>query len=174
MDFVPEMPQIIAGCIRFCWRCRKHIRTPAECKGCGYHTSGKEEHFEPSYAVIKVNLSDKSYECLYSRHHSVYQGIKKAETYDECLDVYTDNYVHESDKDRLKAFLGSGNLTGHTSDGCQEESIFYQRRCETDADTYLWIEVKKYVDEKENYSNPDIPQCKNCPKPGCKFRAGTV
>ena len=33
----------------------------------------KEEHFEPSYAVIKVNLSDKSYECLYSRHHSVYQ-----------------------------------------------------------------------------------------------------
>lgn len=110
----------------------------------------KEEHFEPSYAVIKVNLSDKSYECLYSRHHSVYQGIKKAETYDECLNAYTDNYVHESDKDRLKAFLGSGNLTGHTSDGCQEESIFYQRRCETDADTYLWIEVKKCVDEKEN------------------------
>lgn len=46
---------------------------------------GKDEYFGRFYVVIKVNLREKNYECIYSNNHDVYEQVKTAESYDDFI-----------------------------------------------------------------------------------------
>lgn len=86
---------------------------------------GKDEYFGRFYVVIKLNLKDQTYECIYS-------------------------HVHEQDRQKLQEFLASEKLTEHLVDGCMEEDMSYRRICDNEADSYIWMEAKRYVGETEN------------------------
>ena len=46
--------------------------------------------------------------------------------------------------------MASEKLTEHLVDGCMEEDVSYRRICDNEADSYIWMEAKRYVDETEN------------------------
>ena len=54
------------------------------------------------------------------------------------------------DRQKLQEFLASEKLTEHLVDGCMEEDMSYRRICDNEADSYIWMEAKRYVDETEN------------------------
>ena len=60
--------------------------------------------------------------------------------------------ISSSEKEKLQEFLKSDSLTEHLKKGCSEEDIVYQRRSEKNSETYVWMEVKRFVDENENYT----------------------
>ena len=112
--------------------------------------SGKDEYFGRFYVVIKLNLKDQTYECIYSHVHEVYDKVSDSATYDEFIRKYTEQYVYEQDRQKLRRFLTSEKLTEHLVDGCMEDDMSYRRICDNEADSYIWMEAKRYVDETEN------------------------
>lgn len=110
---------------------------------------GKDEYFGRFYIILKVNLAENSYECIYSHNRGIYDDVKTAGTYDDFLKVYCEKYVCEKDCEKLQEFLKSDSLTEHFKKGCSEEDIVYQRRSEKNSETYVWMEVKRFVDENE-------------------------
>lgn len=110
---------------------------------------GKDEYFGRFYVVIKLNLKDQTYECIYSHVHEVYDKVSASASYGEFVKKYTEQYVHEQDRQKLQEFLASEKLTEHLVDGCMEEDMSYRRICDNEADSYIWMEAKRYVDETE-------------------------
>ena len=111
---------------------------------------GKDEYFGRFYVVIKLNLKDQTYECIYSHVHEVYDKVSASASYGEFVKKYTEQYVHEQNRQKLQEFLASEKLTEHLVDGCMEEDMSYRRICDNEADSYIWMEAKRYVDETEN------------------------
>lgn len=91
---------------------------------------GKDEYFGRFYIILKVNLAENSYECIYSHNRGIYDDVKTAGTYDDFLKVYCEKYVCEKDCEKLQKFLKSDSLAEHLKKGCSEEDIVYQRRSE--------------------------------------------
>ena len=75
------------------------------------------------YVVIKLNLKDQTYECIYSHVHEVYDKVSASASYGEFVKKYTEQYVHEQDRQKLQEFLASEKLTEHLVDGCMEEDM---------------------------------------------------
>ena len=44
---------------------------------------GEDEYFGRFYVVLKLNLKEKSYECVYSHIREVYEKVRKTESYEE-------------------------------------------------------------------------------------------
>ena len=82
--------------------------------------------------------------------HEVYDKVSDSATYDEFIRKYTEQYVYEQDRQKLRRFLTSKKLTEHLVDGCMEDDMSYRRICDNEADSYIWMEAKRYVDETEN------------------------
>ena len=82
---------------------------------------GKDEYFGRFYVVIKLNLKDQTYECIYSHVHEVYDKVSASASYGEFVKKYTEQYVHEQDRQKLQEFLASEKLTEHLVDGCIAE-----------------------------------------------------
>ena len=66
---------------------------------------GKDEYFGRFYIILKVNLAENSYECIYSHNRGIYDDVKTAGTYDDFLKVYCEKYVCEKDCEKLQEFL---------------------------------------------------------------------
>lgn len=111
---------------------------------------GKDEYFGRFYVVIKLNLKDQSYECIYSHVHEIYNKVSVSATYDEFIQKYIEQYVYEDDKNKLLRFLLCERLTENLVDGCTEEDLSYRRITGNETVSYVWMEAKKYVDEGEN------------------------
>ena len=111
---------------------------------------GKDEYFGRFYVVIKVNLREKDYECIYSHNHDVYEQVKTAESYDDFIKKYAEKYICEADWVNVQKCLAGENLTEHLVDGCVEEEIFYRGIIENNGTSYVWMKASKYVDVKEN------------------------
>ena len=111
---------------------------------------GKDEYFGRFYVVIKVNLREKDYECIYSHNYDVYEQVKTAESYDDFIKKYTEKYICEADRVNVQKCLAGENLTEHLVDGCVEEEISYRGITENNGTSYVWMEARKYVDVKEN------------------------
>ena len=111
---------------------------------------GKDEYLGKFYVIIKVNLREKDYECIYSHNHDVYEQVKTAESYDDFIKKYTEKYICEADWVNVQKCLAGENLTEHLVDGCVEEEIFYRGIIENNGTSYVWMKARKYVDVKEN------------------------
>ena len=111
---------------------------------------GKDEYLGKFYVIIKVNLREKDYECIYSHNHDVYEQIKTAESYDDFIKKYAEKYICEADWVNVQKCLAGENLTEHLVDGCVEEEIFYRGIIENNGTSYVWMKASKYVDVKEN------------------------
>ena len=111
---------------------------------------GKDEYLGKFYVIIKVNLREKDYECIYSHNHDVYEQVKTAESYDDFIKKYTEKYICEADWLNVQKCLAGENLTEHLVDGCVEEEIFYRGIIENNGTSYVWMKASKYVDVKEN------------------------
>ena len=111
---------------------------------------GKVEYLGKFYVIIKVNLREKDYECIYSHNHDVYEQVKTAESYDDFIKKYAEKYICEADWVNVQKCLAGENLTEHLVDGCVEEEIFYRGIIENNGTSYVWMKVSKYVDVKEN------------------------
>ena len=111
---------------------------------------GKDEYFGRFYVVIKVNLREKNYECIYSHNHDVYEQVKTAESYDDFIKKYAEKYICEADWVNVQKCLAGENLTEHLVDGCVEKEIFYRGIIENNGTSYVWMKASKYVDVKEN------------------------
>lgn len=111
---------------------------------------GEDEHFGRFYVVLKLNLKKKSYECIYSHIHDVYEEVKRTDSYEEFINRYIEKYVHASDKSKVQAFLSSESLEENLVDGCVEKNLFYRRFTGRDEHAYVWMDAKKYVDANEN------------------------
>ena len=111
---------------------------------------GKDEYFGRFYVVIKVNLREKNYECIYSHNHDVYEQVKTAESYDDFIKKYAEKYICEADWVNVQKCLAGENLTEHLVDGCVEEEIFYRGIIENNGTSYVWMKARKYVDVTEN------------------------
>ena len=111
---------------------------------------GKDEYFGRFYVVIKVNLREKNYECIYSHNHDVYEQVKTAESYDDFIKKYAEKYICEADWVNVQKCLAGENLTEHLVDGCVEEEIFYRGIIENNGTSYVWMKARKYVDVKKN------------------------
>ena len=110
----------------------------------------KNEYFGRFYVIIKVNLREKDYECIYSHNHDVYEQVKTAELYDDFIKKYAEKYICEADWVNVQKCLAGENLTEHLVDGCVEEEIFYRGIIENNGTSYVWMKASKYVDVKEN------------------------
>ena len=71
---------------------------------------GEDEYFGRFYVVLKLNLKEKSYECVYSHIREVYEKVRKTESYEEFISQYVERYVYASDKKMLHDFLSSEGL----------------------------------------------------------------
>ena len=111
---------------------------------------GKDEYFGRFYVILKVDLKNDSYECIYSHNHDVYEQVKTAESYDDFIKKYTEKYICEADWLNVQKCLAGENLTEHLVDGCVEEEIFYRGIIENNGTSYVWMKASKYVDVKEN------------------------
>ena len=111
---------------------------------------GKDEYFGRFYVVIKVNLREKNYECIYSHNHDVYEQVKTAESYDDFIKKYAEKYICEADWVNVQKCLAGENLTEHLVDGCVEKEIFYRGIIENNGTSYVWMKARKYVDVKKN------------------------
>ena len=111
---------------------------------------GKDEYLGRFYVIIKVNLREKDYECIYSHNHDVYEQVKTAESYDDFIKKYAEKYICEADWVNVQKCLAGENLTEHLVDGCVEEEIFYRGIIENNGTSYVWMKARKYVDVKEN------------------------
>ena len=111
---------------------------------------GKDEYLGKFYVIIKVNLREKDYECIYSHNHDVYEQVKTAESYDDFIKKYAEKYICEADWVNVQKCLAGKNLTEHLVDGCVEEEIFYRGIIENNGTSYVWMKASKYVDVKEN------------------------
>ena len=111
---------------------------------------GKDEYLGKFYVIIKVNLREKDYECIYSHNHDVYEQVKTAESYDDFIKKYAEKYICEADWVNVQKCLAGENLTEHLVDGCVDEEIFYRGIIENNGTSYVWMKASKYVDVKEN------------------------
>ena len=111
---------------------------------------GNDEYLGRFYVIIKVNLREKDYECIYSHNHDVYEQVKTAESYDDFIKKYAEKYICEADWVNVQKCLAGENLTEHLVDGCVEEEIFYRGIIENNGTSYVWMKASKYVDVKEN------------------------
>ena len=111
---------------------------------------GKDEYLGKFYVIIKVNLREKDYECIYSHNHDVYEQVKTAESYDDFIKKYAEKYICEADWVNVQKCLAGENLTEHLVDGCVEEEIFYRGIIENNGTSYVWMKASKYVDVKAN------------------------
>ena len=111
---------------------------------------GKDEYLGKFYVIIKVNLREKDYECIYSHNHDVYEQVKTAESYDDFIKKYAEKYICEADWVNVQKCLAGENLTEHLIDGCVEEEIFYRGIIENNGTSYVWMKASKYVDVKKN------------------------
>ena len=66
--------------------------------------------------IIKVNLREKDYECIYSHNHDVYEQVKTAESYDDFIKKYAEKYICEADWVNVQKCLAGENLTEHLVD----------------------------------------------------------
>ena len=110
----------------------------------------KDEYLGKFYVIIKVNLREKDYECIYSHNHDVYEQVKTAESYDDFIKKYAEKYICEADWVNVQKCLAGEKLTEHLVDGCVEEEIFYRGIIENNGTSYVWMKASKYVDVKEN------------------------
>ena len=111
---------------------------------------GEDEYFGRFYVVLKLNLKEKSYECVYSHIREVYEKARKTENYEEFISQYVERYVYASDKKMVQDFLSSEGLGERLVDGCEEQDLPYRRITGKDKNAYVWMEAKKYIDANEN------------------------
>ena len=111
---------------------------------------GEDEYFGRFYVVLKLNLKEKSYECVYSHIREVYEKARKTENYEEFISQYVERYVYASDKKMVQDFLSSEGLEERLVDGCMEKDLPYRRTTGKDKNAYVWMEAKKYIDANEN------------------------
>ena len=111
---------------------------------------GEDEYFGRFYVVLKLNLKEKSYECVYSHIREVYEKARKTENYEEFISQYVERYVYTSDKKMVQDFLSSEGLEERLVDGCMEKDLPYRRITGKDKNAYVWMEAKKYIDANEN------------------------
>ena len=71
---------------------------------------GEDEYFGRFYVVLKLNLKEKSYECVYSHIREVYEKVRKTKSYEEFINQYIERYVYTSDKKMVHDFLSSEGL----------------------------------------------------------------
>ena len=110
----------------------------------------EDTYFGRFYVVLKLNLKEKSYECVYSHIREVYEKVRKTESYEEFISQYVERYVYASDKKMVHDFLSSEGLEERLVDGCMEKDIPYRRITGKDKNAYVWMEAKKYIDANEN------------------------
>ncbi len=84
---------------------------------------GKDEYLGKIYVIIKVNLREKDYECIYSHNHDVYEQVKTAESYDDFIKKYAEKYICEADWVNVQKCLAGENLTEHLVDGCGRRNL---------------------------------------------------
>ena len=111
---------------------------------------GEDEYFGRFYVVLKLNLKEKSYECVYSHIREVYEKVRKTKSYEEFINQYIERYVYASDKKMVHDFLSSEGLEEKLVDGCMEKDLPYRRITGKDKNAYVWMEAKKYIDANEN------------------------
>ena len=111
---------------------------------------GEDEYFGRFYVVLKLNLKEKSYECVYSHIREVYEKVRKTESYEEFISQYVERYVYASDKKMVHDFLSCEGLEERLVDGCMEKDLPYRRITGKDKNAYVWMEAKKYIDANEN------------------------
>lgn len=111
---------------------------------------GEDEYFGRFYVVLKLNLKEKSYECVYSHIREVYEKARKTENYEEFISQYVERYVYASDKKMVHDFLSIEGLEEKLVDGCMEKDLPYRRITGKDKNAYVWMEAKKYIDANEN------------------------
>ena len=71
---------------------------------------GEDEYFGRFYVVLKLNLKEKSYECVYSHIREVYEKVRKTKSYEEFINQYIERYVYASDKKMVHDFLSNEGL----------------------------------------------------------------
>ena len=111
---------------------------------------GEDEYFGRFYVVLKLNLKEKSYECVYSHIREVYEKVRKTKSYEEFINQYIERYVYASDKKMVHDFLSIEGLEEKLVDGCMEKDLPYRRITGKDKNAYIWMEAKKYIDANEN------------------------
>ena len=110
----------------------------------------EDTYFGRFYVVLKLNLKEKSYECVYSHIREVYEKVRKTKSYEEFINQYIERYVYASDKKMVHDFLSSEGLEERLVDGCMEKDLPYRRITGKDKNAYVWMEAKKYIDANEN------------------------
>ena len=110
----------------------------------------EDTYFGRFYVVLKLNLKEKSYECVYSHIREVYEKVRKTKSYEEFINQYIERYVYASDKKMVHDFLSIEGLEEKLVDGCMEKDLPYRRITGKDKNAYVWMEAKKYIDANEN------------------------
>lgn len=111
---------------------------------------GRDEYFGRFYVVMKVDLNEKTYECVYSHSREIYEQVARTASYEAFIDAYISTYVHTADQKKIQEFLSYQELTNTIPHDCVEEDIHYRRKEDIDAESYVWMEMKKYIDQDQH------------------------
>ena len=111
---------------------------------------GRDEYFGRFYVVMKVDLNEKTYECVYSHSREIYEQVARTGSYEAFTDAYISTYVHAEDQDKIQEFLSYPELVKSLPHGCAEEDIHYRRKDEVDTKSCVWMEMKKYIDQDQH------------------------
>lgn len=102
-----------------------------------------KEDADMFYTILRVNLTDKSYECVFSHNTKIDKDINVAWDYEEFIQNYTNNFVHRDDRWEVKELLNYENL--QNKDRSIETDALYRRREELHSDVFVWVELKSML-----------------------------
>lgn len=111
--------------------------------------TGKDESYGRFYVILKIDLENNSYECIYSHCKEIKNEIKASKNYTNFIENYLNKFVHAKDQEKIKQFISYEKLQTESENGCMEEDISYRRRDMVEEDSYIWMELKKYIDPNE-------------------------
>lgn len=116
-------------------------------ESCDFGTEASQDKF---YTILRVNLTDGTYECLFSYNSKIDKDLNQSGNYYEFITGYLKNFVYSEDRKKVAELLNFDNLKESLAKGLMETTYLYRRKEELTSDFYVWVEIKKYISFKDN------------------------
>lgn len=116
-------------------------------ENCISSTKTKRDRF---YTIMKVNLLDQDYECLFSHNCMIDKDLDQSGDYHDFTSDYINHFVYIDDRQKVAELLDFNSLKENLTNGLVETTFLYRRKEELSSDSYVWVEIKKYISPQDN------------------------
>lgn len=113
---------------------------------------GKEEsQKEPSYfGEFAIQAETGTYQCLYVGDKLFREKFPKDGAYSDLIDIYTREFIHEEDQNKMREFLMSQEDILKRRLKKWDAGIRYRRRHSDNREKYIWMTMETHYDHERN------------------------